>query len=328
MPWHEGPEGAADLTAPVDLAGRVVLVTGATGFVGRATVDMLTRCGAAVRAVSRRPVDVRGAASTAHVTDLMNADLARLVEGAWGIVNCAARVHRRWERRRDAEAEHARANAEFPLRLAEAAARAGAEHFVQISSLAAVASASAPGETIDDSTAPNPVTPYGRSKLAADLGLLALPPSQMTITCLRPPALLGAEAPGWAPLLARAARAGVPLPLGAVENRRSFMNVTNLAEAIATALSRGPTGAYLVSDSAPVSTADLYAMMSEAVGRRATIWARPPEALAAIGRLALGSRVDSLIGNCACDGARFAGLSGWSPGASLRQGIAALMQGR
>ncbi len=303
-----------------------IAITGYTGFVGGAIARRLAADGHSLIAITR-PGRQEGAAQVEVRTsaDLFaERALAPLVEGADAVINCAARVHQRALTDAAAdEALHRTANADFPLRLAEAAQAAGARRFVQLSSVAAIASHTSKGEVADDDTPPAPTSPYGRAKLAADEGLAALSGSAMPVVSLRPPAVFGPGVAAQFALLLRAARWGLPLPVGAIANRRSFIALDNLADAVARAATSGFDGAYIVTDSAPLSTADLYARLLQGFGHPARVWRWRPALVQFMARLALGDRAESLLDDAAYSGQRFAEASGWRPPVSFEAAMAA-----
>jgi UDP-glucose 4-epimerase len=304
-------------------------VTGASGFVGRAICARLSREGYHVRALSRDGTSAVDAAEHVATGNLIDADLPALVEGCVAIVNCAARVHiMQREEPREAERAYTSLNVDLPLRLAEAAKADGARRFVHLSSAAALTSKTAPGETADDATKPRPSTPYGRSKLQADLALATLVDGQFAAVSLRPPAIFGPGVGAWFATFDRAARAGLPMPLGKVGNRRSFAAVANVADAAARAVAGGPSGAYLLTDGPPLSTAALYARLAALHGYGRRVFAMPPALVHLIANAVLGARADSLLGNAAFSGERFAREFAWAPPESLDMALAATIAAR
>lgn len=291
---------------------QVVAVTGAAGFVGRAVVAHLAGSGRHVRAITRNEPTIDEATETIAAGDLLAADWGPLVQGCDAIVHCAARVHvLKREDPTQAEIDYREMNAELPVRLAERAKAAGLRHFVQLSSAAAIASRSAPGETITDDTPPRPTSPYGRSKLEADRRLLDLASDNFHVVSLRPPAVFGPGVGAFFARFDRAARSGLPMPLGRIANRRSFVYAGNLADAVACALAGSRSGAWLLTDSAPVATADLYRRLLALHGFGDRVWHWPSWSVWTVARLMLRHRADSLLGDAAYDGRRFSSDFNW-----------------
>ncbi len=317
--------------------GQVALriaITGMTGFVGGAIARRLAAEGHSLIAITRSGRAV--VSTTTEVrpcADLFaERDLSHLVRDTDAVINCAARVHQ--SPLMDAtvdEALHQAANADFPARLAEAAKAAGTTRFIQMSSVAAIASCTQAGVVVDDATPPLPTNAYGRAKLAADDTLAGLSGAAMPIITLRPPAVFGPGVGAQFALLLRAAKLGLPLPVGAVRNQRSFIALDNLADAVALAATSALEGSYIVTDSAPLSTADLYARLMRGFGYPPRVWRWPPSLVRGVAGMALGQRAASLLGDAAFSGRVFAEASGWQPcvdfDAAIRQTVDAVRRG-
>ena len=299
-----------------------ILVTGASGFLGRAITAAGAEAGHHMIAASRAGTPVTGAGAVQACGDLAQGIGGIDLAGVDAVVHCAARVHvTRREAVAQAEAAYRAMNAELPVTLAEAARTAGASRFIQISSVAALASRTAPGATLDDSSPPTPTTPYGCAKLAADEGLSALCGEGFAVTSLRPPALYGPRVGAWFALLARAAKVGVPLPVGGIANRRSFAFVGNVADAVVASLGLVRSGSFIVADSLPISTAALYRKLIALGGHGNRVWDWPEPLVRLPARLVLGDRAASLLGDAAFDGGRFATEFGWQPRVNMDEAL-------
>lgn len=306
-----------------------VALTGAAGFLGQAIAIRLSASGRLVRALTRNGKSVPSAYENVASGDLCDADLEALVARCDVLVNCAARVHvLRQEDPATAQSAYCRINKDFPIRLARVAKAAGVRHFVQISSAAAIASVGAPGETISDQTSPRPAGAYGRTKLEADRALLTLSDESFAVSCLRPPAIYGPGVQGWFGLLNRAARLGLPLPLAGTRNQRSFAFSGNIADAVKAVLDQPMSGAWLVTDSEPLSTSELYAMLLALHGHANRLFSIPNPLLNLATKLVLRGRASSLLGDAAFDGSRFADTFRWKPPTSLDNALALTVSAR
>jgi nucleoside-diphosphate-sugar epimerase len=250
---------------------QTVLVTGASGFVGKAVCSALLNCGHSVVAMARKPLRFSSPGFEAWLVE----DIAAIpISGFKGlsrvdtIVHCAGRAHKLQDDALDPSIAFRQVNAEVTVTLARRAADAGVKRFIFISSIGVSGSRS--GENAfraDDPPAPD--TPYAQSKWEAEQGLLALSQeTPMTIHVVRPPMIYGPDAPGNFALLAKLVRRGWPLPFGALHAPRSFVARDNVVDLLIHLVQhpRPPSGVYLVADSEIVSTTIFIRAMAEAMG--------------------------------------------------------------
>jgi nucleoside-diphosphate-sugar epimerase len=272
-----------------------ILVTGATGFIGRHLMHDLLERGHAVRASVRE-----------HA-------VGESLDGIDAAVHLAARAHVLRETAADPDAEFERVNVDLAEGVARRCAAAGIARFVFMSSIGAMASAS--DEVLRESSPCRPDTPYGRSKLRAERGVREILPSA---TIIRAPLVYGPDNPGNMQRIIGLVMRRLPLPLGAVRNRRSLVYVGNLVSLVERCLvddrARGET--FLVDDGAPISTAELVRAIARADGRRALLFPIPVAILRA---LSLAKLVDSLPIDSSCVRATL----GWTPPFTMQEGLRA-----
>jgi nucleoside-diphosphate-sugar epimerase len=309
------------------LSASRTLVTGATGFVGRALLRRLLADGGSVRAVVRPASDALPAQVESMAVDDIGpaTDWTRGLAGVDAIVHLAARAHVLRDSTPDAYALYGAVNTRGALRLAEAAAAAGVRRFVFLSS-ARVHGERSTGAPFTESSPLAADDPYGRSKADAERGLASLASTgKLEPVILRPPLVYGPGARGnFARLVGLIAR-GVPLPLGAVRNRRSLVFVDNLVDAIASAL-KHPAAAgetFMVSDGEDVSTPELVRRIARALGKPARL-VPVPGALLRIGGTLAGRADDvaRLVDDLVVDSSKIRAFLGWSPVFTLDEGLA------
>jgi nucleoside-diphosphate-sugar epimerase len=318
-----------------------VLVTGATGFVGRRLVARLAADGIEIVAVYRKqPAAIAAPGVTWRpVADIgPQTDWAAALQDVTAVVHLAALAHQLGHHGEGRMQEFRRINVEGTAALARAcAASSSLQQFVFLSSIGAVAASS--DTVLTDTTVCAPSTDYGRSKREAELALAqALGPTALRWCVLRPPLVYGPENPGNMARLAQLLRRNWPLPFGGIRNCRSLIYVDNLVDAIGTCLRRPPPAGetYFVTDGTDLSTAQLCALMARHMGIEARIRYAPAWSLRAAGRLGdlvavVGSApmgidsysVDRLLGSLWADGTRFRRDCGWEPPFTPEQGIAA-----
>lgn len=297
-----------------------VLLTGSTGFVGQALLARLAAQPALdLVVVSRRPnSSLPAGVAHAQVADIA-ADTAwqPVLQGVQVIIHAAARVHVMNDKVADPLAEFRKVNVDGTLNLARQAVGAGVKRFIFISSIKVNGESTAPGKPYSAESQPAPVDPYGISKLEAELALRELAAETgMEVVIIRPPLVYGPDVKANFLSMMRWLSKGIPLPLGAIQNRRSLVALDNLVDLIATCVEH-PAAAnqtFMVSDGEDLSTRQLLRRMGGALGRPARLVPIPAWLLEAgaslLGKRALAQR---LCGSLQVDISKTRELLNWSP---------------
>lgn len=306
---------------------RPVLVTGASGFVGRHVCAALRDSGIAVRGTTRR------ADSLPQCDELIRIGgtgpytrWQRAVDQVDAVVHLAAVTHDGVDRA-SSDLLH-EVNVAATVALAREAVAAGVRRFVFMSSIKVNGEASprVAGEPLrlHGGLQPAPQDAYGHSKLEAERALLGL--AGLDVVVLRPPLVYGAGQKGNLDSLARAMRRGIPLPFSAIHNRRSLIGVENLADAVVAAvLAEAPVERVLTLADCELSTPALARAMGDALGIESRLWPLPPWLLrggaSLLGRGALAAR---LTGDLVVDSTAARATLDWSPRLSVEEGLSGI----
>jgi len=301
----------------------MVLVTGASGFVGSALCVALQAVGIRVRRALREALP--GVPDAFPIGEIgPGTDWSAALAGIPCVVHLAARTHVLRETAPDPLAEYRRVNVEGTRRLAQQAARTGVRRLVFVSSIKVNGETASRPITEDDP--PHPEDAYGISKWEAEQALHRVSAETgLEIVILRPPLVYGPGVKGNFRRLLDAVARGWPLPLASIENRRSLIYAGNLADAIVAAIA-SPQAAgrtWLVSDSEDVSTPELAREIGRALGKDARLFPCPVGLLKAAAALAgKGLEAARLTASLQLDSSRIRGALGWRPQFGLRQGLA------
>lgn len=305
-----------------------MLVTGATGFVGSALCELLRESGYQVRAALRSsrvcPPDVEPVV----VGDIgSSTDWSAALAGIEYVVHSAARVHIANDSAANASL-YSETNTQGTRRLAEAAVRAGVRRLVFVSTIKVNGEERA--VSYRDTDPPAPQDAYGVSKLHAEVALHEVAAgSGMQFAIARPPLVYGPGVRANFLRLMRWIDRGVPLPLGAVHNKRSLVSVWNLCDLLMRLLVN-PAAAnrvWMVSDGQDLSTPELIRQIASTMGRKPRLLAIPPAFLAVVGTL-LGRRgeVSRLCESLTVDISETRRVLDWSPPLSVEEGIRRTVQ--
>lgn len=303
------------------LNSSTILITGATGFIGRHLYGLLLSKGRKVRCAVRTASKIEGASVVGDIgpETLWEKALAEVDT----VVHLAARANILQEKSADPMTEFRKVNTDGTLALARQSANSGVKRFVFISSIGVNGNHNTSPFTEQDT--PRPAEPYAVSKLEAEQGLRELTAkTSMEIVIIRPPIVYGYNAPGNFGSLVRWINKGIPLPLGALHNKRSLVGLDNLLDFIVTCIDN-PAAAnhtFLVADGEDLSTTDLLCRVGRALGKPARL-IPVPVGLLKLGATILGKQdmALKLCGSLQVDISKARGVLGWTPPVSVDEGL-------
>lgn len=309
------------------LIGKHVLVTGATGFVGRFLCSRLLAEGFSVRATllssetsaslvtGVEPVTIQPLGSDTHWQHALT--------GIDTIIHLAARVHIMDDPSADPLTEFRKVNTEGTKQLANEAAKAGVKRLVFISSIKVNGEETELPYTENSPT--QPTDPYGISKWEAEQALRQIEKETgLEVVVVRPTLVYGPGVKANFFNMLKAVQRGVPLPLASIANQRSLIYVGNLVDALAVCATHpaavGQT--YLVSDGEDVSTPELIRRTAAALGVPARLLPFPPSLMHLAGKLTgKSAAVNRLTGSLTVDSSKIRRELGWMPPFTMEEGL-------
>ncbi|MGE8482717.1 MAG: UDP-glucose 4-epimerase family protein [Pseudomonas sp.] len=307
------------------MSGPKILVTGASGFVGEAVVFRLL--------LDRKLIPIAAARGATRLNGLCAVVPFELTDSkvlpdlgdVQVVIHTAARVHVMNETAIDALTEFRKVNVEGTLRLARRAAESGVKRFIFISSIKVNGESTVLGKPFNANDFPAPADPYGVSKHEAEEALKQIGlDTGMEVVIIRPPLVYGPGVKANFLSMMRWLERGVPLPLGAINNRRSLVAIENLVDLINVCISHPEAAGntFLVSDGEDLSISQLLRRMADALGVRPRLLAIPSWMLnlgaSLIGRRDLAQR---LCGSLQVDISKTCDILGWRPVISVDKAL-------
>ncbi|WP_350655078.1 NAD-dependent epimerase/dehydratase family protein [Pseudoalteromonas sp. D48-MNA-CIBAN-0056] len=300
-----------------------VLLTGSTGFIGSNLGCELNNRGYDVVSAVRKKTPQMNDSHVA-VGDLHgNTNFLPALTGVHTVIHLAAKAHIKVDHLINSAAEFAKCNTDATITLAKQAISSGAKRFIFISSIGVNGSDNTQPFTFDD--VPNPVDAYAVSKHHAEIKLLELAKETgLELVIIRPPLVYGKGAPGNFGKLVKLAEKNLPLPLGAINNQRSFVAVDNLIDLIITC-AEDPNAAnktFLVSDDESISTSNLLKQLTLAAGKQPLLLPVPVAFLRfAAGCVGKKDHIDKLANSLTVDIEFTKKTLNWTPPIALKDGI-------
>lgn len=308
-----------------------VLVTGATGFVGRALCKRLQSKAFEVIAAVRANADGVDANRTVTIGHLgPDTEWSQATASCDVVVHLAARVHVMHETTADPAPLFDAVNTIATRNLVRAAAHAGVKRFVFISTIKVNGESTAPGHPFTETDTPAPQDAYARSKYRAEEELKQIAAQHgMEWVIIRPPLVYGPGVKANFASLANAAAKGWPLPLGGIHNKRSLVALDNLVDFIA-CCTKHPQAAnqtFLVSDGQDLSTPELARQLALAAGVTAKL-PRVPVVLLKLAAALLRKKgaVERLSESLQVSIGKAQTMLHWEPPLTVAQGLALVVK--
>lgn len=308
------------------------MVTGANGFIGQALIKSLCQTEYHVRAT------VRSASALASLSDyqkqwsLKNLSIYNLGELSdttdWSdvltqvdtVIHCAARAHILRETNTDPLQIFRQMNTQVTAHLAQQASALGVRRFIFLSSIGVLGRISHMTPFTDESQ-PNPQVPYAQAKWEAEQLLCALP-GNMDRVIIRSPLVYGPGVKGNFGVLLNLISKRIPLPFGAVKNRRQFIGIDNLVDFMMVCISQNAfiNETFLIADKEVLSTTQLLRYLSEAMGKPMILLPVPHAwlkwVLHALGKSVLA---EQLLGNLEINSDKAWNLLGWKAPYTMKE---------
>ena len=304
-----------------------ILLTGASGFIGNALAN----------AVHDKGFTVRGAVRTKSKTILAfieQSDIGNIsTDTNWRsaldevdvVIHLAARVHVMQETANNSLEEFRNVNTYGTLNLARQAAELGVKRFIYLSSIKVNGDATLPESSFTPDDVFIPTDPYALSKYEAEQGLLKLSEeTKMKVVIIRPPMVYGPNVKANFLSMMKWLYKGIPLPLGAIHNKRSLVSLDNLVDLIITCIKHpeAANGVFLVSDDEDLSTTELLSRVSNALDKKPCLFPVNKKllelCLKLIGKKDLALR---LCGSLQVDISKTKKLLDWTPPVSVDSGL-------
>ncbi|MGU9856611.1 UDP-glucose 4-epimerase family protein [Pseudomonas sp. LF245] len=305
-----------------------IFITGAGGFLGKDLIRRLQSEGRYRLSASVRNAETNVAAGVVtHFTGAMDTRTSwtAAMTGVDVVVHCAARVHIMADKSADPLQAFRDVNVDATLHLARQAAAAGVRRFVFISSIKVNGEESQVGRPYTPDDEPKPIDAYGLSKWEAEKGLLQLAEEvEMDIVIIRPVLIYGPGVKANVQNMMRFLRRGIPLPLGAIHNKRSFVALENVTDLIVTCLDHPAASnqVFLVSDDEDLSTTDLLRRMARALHTPARLVPVPSWLLKGTAKLlGMSGFSQRLCGTLQVDISKTRSLLGWAPRIGVDQAL-------
>ena len=247
------------------------------------------------------------------------------LDGVDVVVHTAARTHVMSESADDPLEAYRRVNVDGARALAEQAAEAGVRRLIFLSSIKVNGEETATGSPFCADHVVAPEDPYGQSKWEAEQALMEVGAGTgLEVVIIRPPLVYGPGVKGnFARMMTWVAK-GVPLPLGAIDNRRSLVAVNNLVDLVAVCIDHpaARNQMFLAGDGEDLSTTELILRLGKAMGRPARLLTIPPGLLRlGAAMLGKGDMARRLLGSLEVDISKARDVLGWEPPVSVDEGL-------
>ncbi len=302
----------------IKLSKQRVLVTGASGFVGRVLIQtLLDNDYNVIAAVRSETVTYPDEVELLRYSDISDNDWGVKLSSVDIIIHAAARVHVMDEYSTDPLTAFREVNVTGTLNLAKQAALSDVKRFIFISSVKVNGEMTLKGKPFEPTDDFIPSDPYGLSKYEAEQGLLKLAKqTEMEVVIIRPPLVYGLGVKANFAAMINLIKKGLPMPFGAINNQRSLVSLDNLVNFIIHCIDhpKAANEIFLISDGEDVSTTELIKKVAKAFDKKAWLLHIPVSWMTFIAKLVGKTDVtERLFGSLQVDSSKARDLLGWKP---------------
>jgi len=310
-----------------------VLVTGATGFVGSRLIELLDlkKNYTPIAAIRKKEFELNAKVET-FVTGNINEITfwGNALDKVDTVIHTAARVHVMNDSSTDPLSEFRKINVDGTLNLAKQAADSGVNRFIFISSIKVNGENTKFNKPFTENDLPSPVDAYGISKLETEIALYKLADKTgMEVVCIRPPLVYGPGVKANFLKMMSLLQHGVPLPLGAIKNKRSLVSLDNLIDLVITCIDHpnASNQTFLAGDGEDLSTTELLQRVSVVMGKSAYLLPVPQVMLEIIFNLfGKNNLKQRLCESLQVDISKAKNLLDWHPPLTIEQGLKKTVQ--
>lgn len=298
-----------------------ILITGASGFVGRTLVQKLNTSHEILALVRSQSNNFPANIQKLIAKDIFEVELPSDIDV---IIHLAGRAHILNEQTTDPLSEFRKVNVEGTLQLARQALDKKVKRFIFMSSIGVNGSVTSQ-QPFTEYTPPQPHADYAVSKLEAEEALKKLfADSDTELVIIRPPLVYAAHAPGNFARLLKLVATNLPLPFAGTRNKRSFVALENLVNFIQICIEH-PNAAnqsFLVADQTGISTRELVQHLKQGMGKKAR-FIYLPQPLMKLGAACIGKSklYEQLFESLEVDTSKAQNLLGWKAPISTQQAI-------
>ncbi|BCA94944.1 UDP-glucose 4-epimerase [Legionella antarctica] len=303
-----------------------VLVTGANGFVGRALIYTLLKRNFSIRILThsthsaqRLKDEVSGTLSIYSMNDLVKSEQwETLFEDIDTVIHCGAQLHP--THTDESQQQFMTSNYDVTLNLANRAAHHGVRRFIFLSSMSVFGNMKQ-HTPFTEETSLTPIDAYGLSKLKAEQGLREIA-DKIELVIIRPPLVYGPNVKNNFKKLFTLVNKGLPLPLGAIKNKRHFIGINNLIDFIIVCIAadKAKNETFIIADKEALSTTELINQIGRAMHKKSILIPIPSKILKLIFKLTgLSKLSDQLFYNIEIDFSKANKLLNWTPPYSLQE---------
>lgn len=306
-----------------------ILITGATGFVGRTLCTRLLQDQASIRGTilpTETPSNLIEGIESVQIEPIgPETSWTQALAGVDAVIHLAARVHVMRDTATNPLKEFRATNTEGTITLARQAAAAGVRRFVFMSTIGVNGSSTPINKPFSETDETNPHNPYAISKHEAEQALWQISrETGMEVVIVRAPLVYGPCNPGNFLSLLKIVSKRIPLPFSSINNLRSLVYVGNLADALVLCATH-PVAAnklFLVSDEKDISTPDLVRTIAHHLGQPSWLFPLPLFLLALIASFAGKSKaLEQLTGSLRVNSSTICKTLGWLPPFSMEEGL-------